>query len=348
MIKKRPALCVILLFLSAFFSYSLEVINGNIRLVLHENLGRFSVYYLEDPVNRKYTSYFLDQDVRTSVTSIVVDNKIFRLGESGSFKETAEETSNGARFLWESRQLEITEEFTFASSSGSGKSDCIVITLTLKNVSSNPVKSGVRYLFDTYLGESHNHHFKTNLTENMIHEIVIEKKNMVAYWISQDIKKENTGLQVITGISGVTAPDRIVFANWKRLNDTPWTYFSSDTRDFSSRPYSINDSAVCHYYDPVIVESGKSRKIILMMGKMNEQGYKDTDSVLEDTYSTLLTSADGDLPDKLKSDIMVLNNLLELIKKKIASGELITDKDISIMEQIIEEIKIHAENYQNE
>ena len=347
MMKKRLILFVLFLLLS-FLCYSLEVINGNIRLVLHENLGRFSVYILEDPTKRKYTSFFLDQDVRTSVISVVVDNKIYRLGESGSFKETAEETSTGAKFTWESRQLEITEEFTFASSSGSGKTDSIFITLTLKNISGNPIKLGVRYLFDTYLGESHNHHFKTDVLDNMINETVIEKKSMVNYWISQNIKKEKTGLQVITGISGVTAPDRIIFANWKRLNESTWTYISSDTRDFSSRPYSINDSAVCHYYDPVVVESGNTRKIILMMGNMNEQGYQDSDAILEDTYTAIITSADGSLPDRIKSDITVLENLLVMINKKIEAGELITDKDISIMEQIIEEIKAHVENYQTE
>lgn len=346
--NKRVLFCIVFFFLSTLCCHGLEVFNGNIRLVLHENLGRFSVYYLDDPAKRKYTSFFLDQDVRTSVISVVVDNKIYRLGESASFKETIEDTLNGVQFVWESRQLKITEEFSFMSSSGSGTTDSVRITLTLKNVSGNPVKLGVRYLFDTYLGESHNHHFKTDILENMVNETVIHKESMIKYWISQNIKKENTGLQVITGVSSVTAPDKIVFANWKRLNDTTWTYLSSDTRDFSSRPYSINDSAACHYYDPISVESGKTRKIILIMGNVNEQGYKGSDSILEDAYTTLVTNSDGSLLESIKSDITVLENLLIMINKKIESGELITDSDISIIEQIIEEIKIHVENYQNE
>jgi hypothetical protein len=345
---KRWLVLLFVFIIPVLSCFGLDVRSGNIRLVLHENIGRFSVYYLEDPVDKKYTSYLLDQDVRTSVVSVVVDNKIYRLGESGSFKETAEETSTGARFVWESRQLEITEEFTFMSSTGTGITDSIQITFTLKNISGNPVKLGVRYLFDTYLGESRNHHFETNVLDTMKNETVINKDDMIKYWVSQNVKKENVGLQVMTGIHGVTAPDRIVFANWKRLNETAWTYISSDTRDFSSRPYSINDSAVCHYYDPVSVPSGKSRTIILIMGNINREGYEDKDTLLEDTYTTLMTSSHGTLPQQIKSDIMVLENLLLLINKKIESGELITDKDISIMEQIIKEIKIRMENYQAE
>ncbi|MBN2444628.1 MAG: hypothetical protein JXJ04_24945 [Spirochaetales bacterium] len=345
MMQKKQLFLSVLFLLLAFTSFSLELNDGNIKLILHKNIGRFSVYYLTDPVKKKYTSFFLDQDVRTSVLSIVIDNKIYRLGESGSFKEKIEEKEHGARFTWESGQLEISQDFTFITSSGAKETDGILITLSIKNISEKSLKVGVRYLFDTYLGESHNHHFRTNNIDNVTNETVITKENMINYWISQNIKEENVGLQVAIGNS--TKPDKIIFANWKRLNETTWTYLSSESRDFSSRPYSINDSAVAHYYDPATIESGRTRKITLLLGNINEKGYENAESTFEED-ADIFSGSGKELVDRIKSDIVVLDNLLLMINKKIESGNPVSDKDISIMEQIMEEIKVHMKNYENE
>lgn len=339
---KSFVLAVLIFILCTVFCFSLELNNGRIKLVLHKNIGRFSLYYLSDQEEQRYTSFFLDQDVRTSVISIVIDNKIYRLGESGYFKETIEETSNGARFFWESRQLEITEDFAFLSSSGSGETDGVMITLSLKNILEKPLKVGVRYLFDTYLGESHNHHFKTNIQDNVTNETVIEKKNMISYWVSQDSNTEDVGLQVVTGSSQISKPDKIILANWKRLNETSWTYLSSGSRDFSARPYSINDSAVCHYYNPTSLAGGKTKKIMLMIMNVSKNAQ---DAITDSTFAAF--EAFDEVPgEDIQSDILVLENLLLMINTKINSGEIITDKDIIIMEKIIEEIKIRLEAYE--
>ena len=58
---------------------------------------------------------------------------------------------------------------------------------------------------------------------------------------------------------GITDPDRVVVANWKRLNDASWTYESNQTRDFSLLPYSIDDSAIALYYEPATVASSTIR-----------------------------------------------------------------------------------------
>ena len=345
--NKKLMFFTFLFLILALCSFSLELNNGRIKLVLHKNSGRFSIYYLSDPEKRKYTSFFLDQDVRTSLLSVVANNKIYRLGESGSFKEKIEETAEGARFVWESQQLEITEEFTFVTSSGANQADGVLISLSLKNITDSSINVGVRYLFDTYLGESHNHHFETNLHDNMKNETVIEKDSMITYWLSRNIKDENVGLQMVTSGGNSTKPDKIIFANWKRLNETTWTYLSSDSRDFSSRPYSINDSAVCHYYNPVSLGSGKQRKISLLLGNMKEEGFA-TDETLPFDDEIFTLEPDEELQNQIKSDINVLESLLLMINKKIKSGDAVTDKDIAIMEEILDEIKTRIKNYEDE
>jgi hypothetical protein len=172
---KRFLFFVMFLLLCSLLVYSLDINNGRIRLVLHKNMGRFSLYYLSDPEKKKYTSFLLDQDVRTSTLSIVVNNKVYRLGDTGSFKEKIEETSKGARFIWNSKQLEIIEDFIFTTSSNISETDGVTVTLTIANVSNEELEVGARYLFDTYLGESKNYHFKTNNTEKIENETIIER-----------------------------------------------------------------------------------------------------------------------------------------------------------------------------
>jgi hypothetical protein len=67
------------------------------KLIIHENTGRFSLYYLEDVRKNLYTPLFLVQDPRTSVLSILVNNKVYRMGEAAEFVQTVEQTVQGGQ-----------------------------------------------------------------------------------------------------------------------------------------------------------------------------------------------------------------------------------------------------------
>ena len=54
----------------------------------------------------------------------------------------------------------------------------------------------------------------------------------------------------------VTSPDKVIFSNWKRLDESGWTLNVKDGRNFNLLPYSINDSAVSHYYEPIRIPQG--------------------------------------------------------------------------------------------
>ena len=65
-----------------------------------------------------YVPLLAAQDPRTTMLSIVVGNKIYRMGESSEFSEKAERVPGGARFVWKSSFLQVTETFTFIPSAG--------------------------------------------------------------------------------------------------------------------------------------------------------------------------------------------------------------------------------------
>ncbi|MBN1696086.1 MAG: hypothetical protein JW881_01120 [Spirochaetales bacterium] len=370
---KMKSFFALILLLCTTLCFTLEINNGRIRLVLHKNLGRFSMYYLSNPEKKKYTSFLLDQDIRTSTLSVAVDNNVFRLGDTGSFKEKIEETSIGARFIWNSKQLEIIEDFVFTKTPSASETNGVIITLTIANISNKELTVGARYVFDTFLGESSNHHFRTDKHDNISNEIIVEKDRMIRYWVSPLPKSDPfVGLQVSTNGGGVTIPDKIIFANWKRLNDTPWTYDESAGRNFNLRPYSINDSAVCHYYYPKTLEAGSRMRIVIAMHNYDESSASVTEEpdeqevkdILEEVAATptpapagkgetdatptpvmpVETADESSKPetvnDQIIADIHTLEYLLKMIDDRIKTKE-ITDKDLSTMEKILFEIKDH-------
>lgn len=338
------AVFFLLLIFISFPVFSLEISEGLVKLVLHENIGRFSLYYLTDFQNNTYLPLFFDKDPRTSVLTIVSDNRIYRLGESSSFDEVLEETNNGARFIWTSTNLIITEDFSFISSNNTTLADGIKIKLTIKNITNRSIEAGIRFLIDTYLGEDISNHFKTSNSSDIKFENTYLKNNMIDYVISPATEDTSPdGLQIISNGSGATVPDSLIIANWSRLNDSSWYYETSSARNFNLMPYSINDSAVALYYEPTSISPSESREIIILLGNANPNGFNAMSETSTKEIADLLNESreTNSITNELlaaQADLITLENLIKQINNKLDSGN-VTDSDILIIEQIISELK---------
>lgn len=252
---------------------ALEVTNGQVKLTLHEGIGRFSVAGLAPSSGATFTPLLVAQDPRSSMLSILVADRVIRMGESADFREVAERTEAGARFVWTSKQLVVTETFSFIGAPGSDVASGVRVDLEVANVSERDLAVAVRYLFDTWLGEASSVHFRTDMVAGLTRELVVTKDERPAYWISPLADDASGfGLQCMLSGEGVTVPDRVVFANWKRLSDAAWSYTTSAARTFSQAPYSMNDSAVGQYYDARPVARGQSIVITLAMGRASPAG----------------------------------------------------------------------------
>lgn len=359
-------LTVILLLFTCINLASLEVRDGKIKLILHEGIGRFSMYYLIEPEKQKYIPFFVDQDPRTSYITLAINNKVYRLGEDFMFKESAEKTGTGAKFSWTSELVNVTEEFVFTTSRNSLVTDGIKILLTITNVTEKDIEAGARFLIDTYLGESSYSHFFTDKINLIDKEVMVTSQENSQYCVSPyHGNQENVGLQIITRGMGGTVPNKEIFANWKRLNDTSWAYTVLNTRDFSVRPYSINDSAVALYYNPATIKPQGSHTITLIMGNYSPEGFKAADVKTDDEITKLLddltkkpdediSSKNGqvNLSDstyaKIKSDIITVQNLINEIDKKMKAGQKFSQNDLDLMKQILYELKERIKIYQSE
>jgi hypothetical protein len=252
---------------------ALEVTNGVVRLTLHEGIGRFSLAGLGQATGASFTPLLVAQDPRSSMVSLLVADRVIRLGESSDFLENVEKTATGARFTWTSKQLVVTETFSFIGAPGADSASGVRVDLQVANVSEQDLAVAVRYLFDTWLGEASSVHFRTDTVAGLTRELTVTKDERPAYWVSPLADNpEGFGLQCMLSGEGVTVPDRVVFANWKRLSDSAWSYTTSAARTFSQAPYSMNDSAVGQYYDSQPVPRGASIAVTLALGRASPAG----------------------------------------------------------------------------
>jgi hypothetical protein len=354
--RRSVQIALFFVFFSVVPLWSLDIAQGRMKVDLNEGTGRYTVSYMTDLKNRVYKPLLVYNDPRTSVVCIAIGNKVYRLGESIEFRTSAERTENGARFVWTSSLLAITEEFSFVASQGSSAADGIRIDLKVKNVSEQDLNVGVRFIFDTYLGEASYVHFKTDKVAEITRELTITKAEKTGYWASPLVgDPEEFGLICPLALSEVTVPDRIVFANWKRLTDASWGYETASSRNFNLMPYSVNDSAVSHYFDARPVAKGSEWQITTILGKYSSSGFaalsgekagesEIAESEIEDTIAALKAALarGAGIKDALisaKTDVSLIDRLIAYINRRLASPDTMRQDELIDLSQILTELK---------
>jgi len=351
--KFSGLLTFILLFFGIInFVFSTDITEGKIKLSIDENQGSFIPYYLANINTGEYIPLLFDKDPETTFLSIMVDNKIYRMGNTSIFSNEFSLTSSGAEIVWTSTVLKITENFSFLKSKKSSLSDGFKITITVENISDNTNYIGISYLFDTYLGEEQNSHFFTD-TGTQITSENSYSRNFPAYWVSPSKNSNLSGLQGMVRGSGITVPSKIIFANWKRLKDNLWNFTIKKSRNFNLIPYSINDSAVAFIYDPTRIESHHARTVVLAMGGYTNSSFNASESIKDSGIDslfdkTLTTEQDPQNTEtSVKTDLISITDLLKKIDNYLEYPDNISQGEIDLIKQILETLKQRKTLYEN-
>jgi hypothetical protein len=268
--KYLPLLWMALFLLCSFANaQALEFVDGRIKLVIDEKLGRFSLYHMTDVERKTWSPLFWDKDKRTSFLSVLVGSREYKLGETSSFKVVMRGTDKKPVLAFESPFLSVTEEFSFIRTASSGVSDGVRIDIRVENWSEEKTTVGARLLIDTFLGEKTNPNFRTDLRP-IDSELVINKTTNDQYWVSHNDKY---GMMGSIFVEGIDAPDYVQFANWKRLNDARFTAEYVSTRSFNAMPFSAKDSAVCYYLEPKPMERWEQRAMTVLLAAEDQYGF---------------------------------------------------------------------------
>ena len=245
---------LLFVFLSGIL-FASESSDGYIRLILNQRNGSFSLFYLTDPVRMRYEPLLYNKDPTSSFLSVMEDGYVHMMGKSREFRTRLERQSGHPALVFESSSLLVAQVFTPVKTPNSPNVNGVRIDVTVQNKGTRHSFIGVRMLFDTYLGEQRGRiPFITN-TQIIRSEKIIESLQGELFWISQGENVSLMGSVVNPVDSEARLPDYIHFANWKRLSDAAWDLNYSEGRSFNYAPYSVGDSAVCYFYEPVLLES---------------------------------------------------------------------------------------------
>lgn len=350
--KKTVFFASLIFLLLSLPLWGLEVREGRIKLSLDESNGKFSAYYEQKPGSNDWIPLLFERDPRTTGFGFLVGNRIYSMGESSGFSQKAGKESGGAYFEWKSSSFLVKEQFSFIRSEGATLADGFVIKITITNTSSRDQTIGVHYLFDTYLGENDSLHFTTDGGVQLKNETEYEAI-MPEYWISPSSQKDFKGLQGMVQGPGISVPDRLIFANWKRLQENTWNFTVQPSRNFNLLPYSVNDSAVCYYYLPKKVAPGEKREITFAFGAYNGGRYAATtkessDAGIRELYDKAVESSSAnpdDLDTLIREDLIAVNDLIDKIDQYLQVPDTLSDDDIDVLGQILSTLEQRKSRY---
>ena len=136
--------------------------------------------------------------------------------------------------------------------------------------------------------------------------------------------------------SNITDPDRVIIANWKRLNDATWNFEVNQSRDFNLLPYSINDSAIAVYYEPETVPSGTVKSVAF---KLNWRKADVVYTAAESERNTGVASVNRELVDSILDEVVAIDTLLQQIDSLLSSGSQPTEDALNEIRKALSELE---------
>jgi hypothetical protein len=322
---------LIAVFLAAVVSFNLSALDfyeGKIKLNINDNNGSVSLYWLTDPDKLSYAPLFNDREKRASYISVNVDRTVYKPGFSNLFRTRVESQNGYPSIIFESLNLTITEALSPVRTPSSQETNVIKITITIQNTSDTPVSAGFMMLLDTILGEKTREHFITN-RQMISKETLFRGSDTELFWISKNQDYSLMGSIADPLDKNARAPDSVHFANWRRLYNVPWTLTYKPNRSFNNLPYSIQDSAVCYYWEPAQLEAGDSFTYSIYLTTEDQSWYG-----LASAFNL------ADMKDLSNNDNMLLMLMLQDTLKKFIAGEIYLDAhDLDEIESTMDKIK---------
>jgi len=252
----RPVF-IILFFLFVIKLGANETKDSFIRMLLDEKTGRFELSFLTDPEKTKY-SKLLYSNSNTSFFDLNVNGEYYRLGSSRVFKTRIDRENDDPVVIYESSFLTVKVSFSPVKTISSPNANGIRVTIQIINKSDDEPDVGLRLVLDTSLGEGRKNIPFVTENFNINKEKIIEGSSEEKYWISRGKDLSLMGSIADPFDDYAKRPDYLHFANWKKLSDVPWKASYHEGRSFNKLPYSVGDSAVSYYWEPSVLEIGKT------------------------------------------------------------------------------------------
>lgn len=203
----------------------------------------------------------------SSYSVVFVDGDAFIFGGgAGRYAKRPSAVNGIIEAVWENDFVEVSQNIELVRRKGAADADAILVTYKVKNKRTVSIDTGLQILFDTCLGENDPYHFELSGGRRVMYETVYEGSELPQYWLSEEKDEGSAGLRgVLTG-NLVTAPDKLIFANYRALSQKFFDYNVRRKQRFDLLPYSRNDSAVALLFRPAVLHAGKTREYRAIVG----------------------------------------------------------------------------------
>jgi hypothetical protein len=263
--KKRPAARIS----SAFIEVQVDMETGRLHLVGTEGEVQKGLLFFDEPPSSYITIY--------------TNGDAFVFGDdTGEFVTRPAAANGGIESVWRNDLLTVKERFELLKRADTGHADGVLITYTVENRYAYAADVGLEALFDTYLGEKDLVHFELPGGGTVEYETIFEKEKLPEYWFSVGAEHGPACLMGVIKSELVTAPDKLIFANYRALSDARFGYRVSRKKRFDLLPYSRNDSAAALLFLPVSIESGESLIYTMILGMCGPGEYVMGDVAVEE------------------------------------------------------------------
>lgn len=276
----------------SIYAQNVEVENEFVKIVVNngeKEIGRFSVSTTGgDPANAASKNQQLiygGADPWTSFTTINVNGKLYVFGgkterRPGRHAEYGEVISKPKLVdgvistTCKYGDLLVTQELSLVRGDVSLLFDTVNINYRLENSGRTPITAGIRILLDTKLGPNDGAPIRSGTAagaKSFTAAVSLQGDDIPKFWQAVDKLPDYTiasrgGLKD----TGLTIPDRVIFADWGSLADNLWVPklfpqlgFHRKWEDETEPPANEEDmdeldTASALYWEPIAIAPGKS------------------------------------------------------------------------------------------
>ena len=155
----------------------------------------------------------------------------------------------------------LTQTLSLVSSVSGGSLNTVEIRYDIENSDTAAHDVGLRIMLDTMLGNNDGAPFRLPGVGDVTQEVEFTGANMPQYFdVFDDLANPTVQARGTLAGGNATPPDRMVFAYWGHINDTPWDF----TVDAANAVTS--DSALGYYWNPVRMNAGDKKTCITYYG----------------------------------------------------------------------------------
>lgn len=276
-------LCAVLLPLAAEPDAA-AIENEFIRIVANQGpdeAGRFSIRTTggdpSKPQSKNQHLIFGGNAPWTSYTSLRIDGENYAFG--GPTKRRAGKNAKYGKQIagpavadgkltctYQFGDVVVTQELGFVRGTSTRMLDTCGITYKITNNGATAHQVGLRVMLDTMCGTNDGAPMRTG-NQAITTATTLAGKEVTDYWQAFDSLVKPTVVSQGTLRGGnITAPDKVVFADWGTFADEPWDPALTAGQSFIRKGETEPDTATALYWNPSALEAGQSTSYLTYYG----------------------------------------------------------------------------------